>query len=715
MRRRAPRITLLVLAALLVCACASPRRPLDYPEARRSDQIDEYHGVPVADPYRWLEDPDSEEARAWIQAENDLTEAYLDSIRKRPAIRSRLADLWNFERHGLPVKKQDHYFYTHNSGLQNQDIVYTVGTREGEPPRVLLDPNQMAADGTVSIAGFFPSEDGRFVAYALSRAGSDWREIRVREVETGEDLADQLLWVKFSGAAWRPDGSGFYYSRYDEPTAGGELREVNYDQKVYFHRRGTPQSGDLLVYERPDHKEWGFSPRVTEDGRYLVLTVSEGTREENAVFVRDLDAEGSPVLELLGEFDAQYDYLGNEGPIFWFRTDHSAPKGRIVAVDLRDPAPSSWVELVPERRSTLVSVAVVGDRFLANYLRDAHSHVRVFLLDGTFERTIALPGIGTVRGFPGERTDDETFYSFTSFTVPPRIYRFQVKTGDSTLFRAPRAPIRFEDYETVQVFATSRDGTRIPMFLTHRRGIPLDGDNPTILTGYGGFNASITPFFSATYLTWMEMGGILAVANVRGGGEYGRDWHLAGTRENKQNVFDDFIAVAEWLCANGYTRPARLAITGASNGGLLVGACLTQRPDLFGAAVPRVGVLDMLRFPRFTIGWAWVSDYGSPDNPEEFPALLAYSPLHNVRPGVRYPATLIMTSDHDDRVVPAHSFKFAAALQDAQAGPQPILIRIETQTGHGGGTPMTKRIAEGADLLAFLVRELEVSVPSTWK
>jgi prolyl oligopeptidase len=704
----------LLLVVSAVAGCTHTRSGLEYPDAPKVDQVDVYHGVSIADPYRWLEDPDSEESRAWILAENEITFDYLESIPERSAIRSRLTYLWDYERYGLPRKEGDRYFYSHNTGLQNQDIVYVVDSLQGTP-RVLFDPNEWSRDGTVALAGYYPSEDGRLVAYAISRSGSDWREVKVRDVESGADLADDLRWIKFSGIAWKKDGSGFFYSRYDEPNSGAALRGINYDQKVFHHRIGTPQSEDILVYERPDHKEWGFWTQVSEDGRYLILHVSEGTKEENAVFYRDLSIENAPVVELLTDFDAQYGFVGNDGPVFWFRTDLDAPRGRLVAIDTRAPGQADWVELVPERTSTLRSVGVVGERFIANYLQDAHGHVRVYGLDGTFERIIGLPGLGSVYGFGGKRSDAETFYSFTSFTTPARIYRYDTESGESTLFRSPRVDFRPEDFETVQVFAESADGSRVPIFLTHRKGLQIDGDRPTLLYGYGGFNSPVTPRFSVSHLVWMEMGGIYASANLRGGGEYGRDWHLAGTKERKQNVFDDFIAAAEWLIDNGYTRTSRLAITGASNGGLLVGACLVQRPDLFGATVPRVGVLDMLRFHKFTIGWAWVSDYGSPEDPEEFRALRAYSPLHNIEPGTEYPATLIMTSDHDDRVVPAHSFKFAATLQAAQDGPEPILIRIETKAGHGAGKPVAKRVEEYADMLAFLVHELGVTIPPTWR
>jgi prolyl oligopeptidase len=679
--------------------------PFAYPSARRSDQTDNYHGTTVADPYRWLEDPDAPETREWIEAENALTFDFLAQIPARNTLRERLTALWDYERYGTPHLQGGRYFYSRNDGLQNQSVLYVAEMLDAAP-RVLLDPNMLSSDGTVALAGYAISEDGKFLAYGLSAAGSDWTEWRVRDVDTGEDREDHLRWVKFSGASWAKDGSGFYYSRYDAPAEGEELQQVNYYQKLCFHALGTPQEADVLVCERPDQKEWGIGGEVSEDGRHLLIYLSQGTERKNRLFYKSLAVPNAPIVELLNEFDAAYYFLGSDGDEFWIQTDNAAPCGRVVAINLSSPDSALWREIIPEAAETLQGVSLVGERFLAAYLKDATTQVKVFGLDGAFERIVDLPGLGSAGGFGGKRHETETFYSYTSFTVPTAIYRYDIPTGKSEVFKQPSVKFDPEAYETRQVFYPSKDGTRIPMFLTHKKGLTFDGQNPTYLYGYGGFDISLTPSFSPAQIVWLELGGVFAVANLRGGGEYGETWHDAGRRHVKQNVFDDFIAAGEWLLANGYTSTPKLAIGGGSNGGLLVGACLTQRPDLWGACLPAVGVLDMLRFQKFTIGWAWTSDYGSADNPDDFPVLYAYSPLHNLKPGTAYPPTLITTGDHDDRVVPAHSFKFAAALQAAQAGPAPTLIRIETRAGHGAGKPTTKVIEEAADRWAFLVQVL---------
>ncbi len=702
----------IVTSSLLVwsgCTAArkSPGAPMEYPKARVSDVVETLHGVRVADPYRWMEDLDSPELKAWIEAENKLTFGYLAEIPAREAIRARLTQLWNHERYGIPYKKGGRYFFTKNDGLQNQAVLYVADALDAEP-RVLLDPNELSKDGTVALAGTAVSEDGKRLAYGLATAGSDWVEYRVRDVDTAQDRPDHLKWIKFSGASWTKDGLGFYYSRYDEPADPRKLESVNYFQKLYYHRLGTPQSEDALIYHRPDQKEWGFHAQVTDDGRYVIISVEQGTDPKNRVYYIDLEAGGGEVVKLLDDYDAEYRFLDNDGPVFSFFTDLDAPRGRIIRIDTRSPQRANWKEVIPQAAETLESAGVVGEALVAVYMKDARSQVRTFDLDGRPIREVELPGIGSVDGFQGRRGDPETFYSFTGFSTPATIYRHDTRTGGSTVFRKPRVDFDSAAFETKQVFYPSKDGTRVPMFITHRKGLALDGDNPTYLYGYGGFNIPLTPYFSVGGLVWMEMGGVFAVANLRGGGEYGKAWHDGGRLKNKQNVFDDFIAAGEWLIANRYTRTGRLAIGGGSNGGLLVGACITQRPDLFGAAVAQVGVLDMLRFHKYTIGWAWTSDYGSPDDPEMFPVLRAYSPLHNIRPGTKYPATLLMTADHDDRVVPAHSFKFAAALQAAQAGPNPVLIRVETRAGHGAGTPTTKLIEAQADLWAFVTRALDV-------
>ncbi|MFN0088420.1 MAG: prolyl oligopeptidase family serine peptidase [Blastocatellia bacterium] len=684
-------------------------RKLSYPPAKKVDQVDEVHGVKITDPYRWLENPGAEDTRAWIEAQNRLAFSFLNRIPEREKIKARLTELWNYEKHGPPFKEGERYFFFKNDGLQNQDVLYTMRSLT-DGPRVLLDPNTLSSDGTVALAGVAISRDGKRLAYAVSASGSDWQEWKVREIETGKDLPDLVKWSKFSEASWTADGEGFFYSRYDEPNEKTRLEDANYFQKLYYHRVGTTQSADALIYERKDHKDWGFGGQVTDDGRYLIINVWQGSDPKNLIFYKDLHRPDAAVVELIDRFEAGYTFIDNDGPMFWFRTDQEAPRGRIIAIDTRNPARAEWRQIVPETRETLESASAVGEHLLVSYLRDAHSRIRVFDLNGKPVREVELPGLGTAAGFAGKRKETETFYSFTGFTTPTTIYRYDVNAGKTEIFRRPKVAFQPDDYETRQVFYTSGDGTSIPMFITHRKGLKLDGGNPTILYGYGGFNISLTPAFSISRLVWMEMGGVFAVPNLRGGGEYGEDWHQAGTKLRKQNVFDDFIAAAEWLIANKYTSSSRLAINGGSNGGLLVGACITQRPELFGAALPAVGVMDMLRFHKFTIGWAWTSDYGTPDNPEDFKALRAYSPLHNIRPGTKYPPTLITTADHDDRVVPAHSFKFAAALQSAQAGDAPILIRIETKAGHGAGKPTAKIIDEIADTWGFLVKIFGIRV-----
>ncbi|MEH1857532.1 MAG: prolyl oligopeptidase family serine peptidase [Nostoc sp.] len=685
----------------------SSEKSLTYPTSYKSNQADNYHGTLVADPYRWLEDPDSEETRTWIEAQNQITFGYLSEIPAREKIKQRLTKLWDYEKYGIPFKEGDRYFYFKNDGLQNQSVFYTLKTLDDQP-QVLLDPNKLSEDGTVALSGLSISEDGKLLAYGLSSSGSDWQEWKVRDVETGEDLQDHLKWIKFSGASWTHDHQGFFYSRYDEPNEKTRLEDVNYYQKLYYHQLGKPQSEDVLIYHRPDQKEWGFSGGVTEDGRYLIISIWLGTDSKNLVFSKDLTNPNAEVVELINQFEADYSFIDNDDSVFYFRTDLNAPRGRVIAIDTKNPASKNWQEIIPQSAETLESVGILNNQFVADYLKDAHSQIKIFDLKGVFIREVELPGLGSAGGFGGKRYDTETFYSFTSFTIPGTIYRYNMVTGKSEIFRQPQVDFNPDEYETKQVFYHSKDGTRVPMFITHKKGIKLDGNNPSYLYAYGGFNASMTPGFSVSLLVWMEMGGVYAMPNIRGGGEYGEEWHQAGIKDKKQNVFDDFIGAAEWLIANKYTKTEKLAIAGGSNGGLLVGACITQRPDLFGAALPAVGVMDMLRFHKFTIGWAWTSEYGSADNPEEFPALYAYSPLHNITPNTAYPATLITTADHDDRVVPAHSFKFAAALQEAHAGDAPTLIRIETKAGHGAGKPTAKIIEEAADKWAFLVRALDV-------
>jgi prolyl oligopeptidase len=681
-------------------------KTFQYPPARKADQVDDYNGVRVADPYRWLEDLDSQETRDWVEAENKLTFSFLSSIPARTSIKDRLTKLWNYEKYGIPFKEGNHYFYSRNSGLQNQSVLYTVTSIDGEP-KLLLDPNTLSADGTVALSGIKVSNNGKLLAYSLSASGSDWQEWKVRDVETGKDLGEDLRWVKFSDASWAHDDSGFFYCRYDEPKSDS-LKATNYFQKVYFHKLDTPQSADTLVYERPDQKDWLFGAHVTEDGNYLIVSVFQGTDTKNRIYYKDLRNKGAQVVKLLDNFDAAYSFVGNRGTRFWFQTDLQASRGKIIEIDVNQPARENWKVIVPESREALMSATFVDQKFVLNYLRDAYTQVRLYDLTGKLVREVQFPGIGSAEGFGGKSTDKETFYSFTGFTTPTTIYRYDTTTGKSSVFREPKVDFNPADFETKQIFYTSKDGTRVPMFLTYKKGLKLDGNNPTYLYGYGGFNISLSPAFSVGNLVWMELGGVYAQPNLRGGGEYGEEWHQAGMKLKKQNVFDDFIRAGEWLIENKYTSTPKLAIGGGSNGGLLVGAAMTQRPDLFGAAVPQVGVMDMLRFQKFTIGWAWVSDYGSSDNADEFKALYAYSPLHNIKPGTSYPATMVTTADHDDRVWPGHSFKFAATLQAAQAGSAPVLIRIETKAGHGAGKPTSKVIEEIADRWAFLVKTLEM-------
>ena len=681
--------------------------PVVYPETPKVEQVDDYHGTRIADPYRWLEDPDSENTEAWVESQNEVTQAFFETIQSRESIRERLGELWNYAKFGLPEKRAGRYFYEANDGLQNQALLY-VSEGLNAKGRLLLDPNELAEDGTVDLASWEVSPNGEFVALAFASAGSDWREWRVLEVDSGEMLEDHVLWSKFSGASWAEDSSGFYYSRYAEPGEGETFTAANYFHKVYYHQVGTTQAADRLIYERSDEKEWGFDAQVTDDGRYLAMTVWKGTLSQNQFFY--LDLEGSRgVVELLTGFEAEYLFVGNEGSQFYFLTDHQAPMRRLIAIDVERPKPENWQEVVPEVEVVAQSVNLVGSRFLISYLKDAQSVVKVYGLDGGWIRDVEFPGIGSASGFAGRPDDPETFYSFQNFTTPSTIFQYNAETGKSQVFKQAEVAFDPSQFETRQVFYESKDGTRVPMFITVKKGLKLDGNRPTLLYGYGGFDISITPRFSVTNLAWVERGGVYAVANLRGGGEYGRDWHEGGMLDKKQNVFDDFIAAAEWLIDHDYTCPKKLGIHGRSNGGLLVGAVMCQRPDLFAAAVPGVGVMDMLRFHRFTIGYAWTSEYGCSDDAEQFKTLVAYSPVHNLKSETRYPATMVMTADHDDRVVPAHSHKFAATLQDCQAddGP-PCLIRIETSGGHGAGKPTAMQIAESTDLLAFLSKALGV-------
>ena len=710
-------------AATTPVALAVTAPSLSYPATRREAQVDEYHGVKVADPYRWLEEIDSPETRAWVTAQGALSRQFLDSIAGRESMTQRLRELWNFERWTPPVRHGEHWFYTHNDGLQNQPVVFVMGDKEtqdavgapnpgkADPPgRVLLDPNTLSADGTVALRETAVSADGRLFAYALSEAGSDWQVWRVRDVATGKDLPDTLEWSKAGGGSWRKDGSGFYYTAYDPPKDGAALKAANDYEKLYFHRLGTPQSADELIYTRTDDPGWFVGGVVTDDGHYLVIQASLGTDERNTVLVQDLTEPHAPVVPLLPNPTASYTVIDSLDGTLLVRTDDAAPRYRIVAIDLANPSPSHWRTVVAESTDTIESASLVGGQLLVHRLKDAHSAVQRYTPRGTLLGTIELPGLGSVEGLDGRTDDTHTYYSFSSFGTPPAVYRVDLADGKVQLWRSPHLHgFASADYETRQVFYHSKDGTRVPLFITARKGTKLDGTNPTILYAYGGFNVSITPSFSPVVAAWVQMGGVYAVANIRGGGEYGRAWHEAGMKTHKQNVFDDFIAAADYLTAAHWTNPKRLAIRGGSNGGLLIGAVEEQRPGIAAAAIAQVGVMDMLRFRQFTVGKAWESDYGSVDDADEFQALHRYSPYHNARSGVPYPATLIMTGDHDDRVFPAHSFKFAAALQNADPHGQPLLLRVETRAGHGQGMPTAKLIDEVVDMYAFIFKAFGIS------
>ncbi len=691
-----------------------PTATLSYPPTRRSAQVDDYHGTLVTDPYRWLEDTDSPATQAWIEDQNALTQGFLAEIPARSAIHRRLTELWDYPKFGVIYQRGNRYFQTRNSGLQNQDVLVVMETPDGDA-RTLLDPNTLSDDGTVALSSWAVSPDGQLLAYATSASGSDWLTWQVRAVESGEDLDDTLEWSKFSGAEWLPDSSGFFYGRYAPPAEGDAYQGVNYHQTVYLHRIGHPQSDDLRVYARPDEKEWGFHPTVSDDGAHLILHVWQGTDSRNRIFYGPLAeaVEGDLVVtELLPELEAKYHFVGNDGPIFYFQTDWETPQGRLIAIDIRQPQREAWQTIIPSGDDTLAEVQLVGETFVALYMHDAHHRIARYSRGGELLGEIGLPTLGSAllgsppRRFASTENTPELFYSFSSFAWPTSIYRYDFASDASQLLAEPHIDFDFGNYTTSQAFATSADGTQVPYFTVQRADLAGSGPRPTLLYAYGGFDISLTPGFAISRLVWLEMGGALVVANLRGGGEYGSEWHKAGMLANKQRVFDDFIGVAEALIAQGVTSPAKLAIQGGSNGGLLVGAAMTQRPELFGAAVPAVGVMDMLRFHKFTIGWAWVPEYGSSDEPEQFTTLHAYSPLHNLRAGVCYPPTLITTGDHDDRVVPGHSFKFAATLQAAQGCDNPTLIRIQQKAGHGAGKPTAILIDEISDVWAFLVRML---------
>jgi prolyl oligopeptidase len=695
---------------LLSISVAAATPALTYPTAARGNHTDDYHGVTVSDPYRWMEDIDSPATRAWVEAQDKLSRNYLDAIPGRDELVERLKAIWNYERWGAPERHGQYWFYTHNDGLQNQAVIF-VAPDPGQQARVLLDPNALSADGTVALRESAISDDGRLYAYALSDAGSDWQTWHVRDVATGKDLPDELHWSKAGSGSWRKDGSGFYYTLYEAPKANEALKAANQYQKLYFHRLGTPQSADKLVYTRTDDPDWFVGGQVTDDGRYLVIQANHGDEVQNTLLVQDLARSDAPIVPVIAKPEAVYNFIGNIGTTLYVLTDDGAARYRIIAIDLDKPQRANWRTVVAEAHETLDTVSLVGGQLIAQYLKDAHSAVRRYSADGKLIGEVQLEGLGTAAGFQGRSEDTVTYYTYSSFTTPPSAYRLDLASGASTVWRQPElkgfVPTQ---YTATQVFYKSKDGTRVPMFIVARKGTRLDGSNPTLLYGYGGFNVSMLPSFSPSVAGWLELGGVFALANLRGGGEYGRAWHEAGMKTRKQNVFDDFIAAAEYLIAEHWTSPKRLAIRGGSNGGLLVGAVEEQRPELFAAAVAQVGVMDMLRFRDFTVGKGWESDYGSVDDPAQFRALLAYSPLQNVKPGVRYPPTLVTTGDHDDRVFPAHSFKFTAAMQHADPDGNPILLRIESRAGHGQGKPTAKQIEEMADIYAFILHAMGLPV-----
>jgi prolyl oligopeptidase len=704
-------LTAVTLAATL--ATSAHAQSLTYPVTRKVDQTDVHHGTSVADPYRWLEDDNSAETKAWVIEQNKVTDKFLDAMPQRLPARRIYTELYNFERFGIPFREGGRYFWSRNDGLQQQNVIYTAKSLK-DAPTVALDPNLLSKDGTVALSGLVPSRDGKLIAYGIAGAGSDWQTWKVRDLATGQDLDDKIEWVKFSSAAWTADGRGFFYSRYDAPKDGDKLKGANYFQKLYYHRLGTPQSEDVLVAENRDDKEWGFGAEVSDDGQLLLISVWKSAGSKNGLMVLPLPkgsfAGGKPQA-ITVDFDAMYSPVAAQGGKLVVRTDKGAPRGKLISIDLKNPAPANWKTLVDQGPDAMTQASAVGGRYLLSYLQDAATLVRVHGADGKRLSEVQLPGVGTAGGFGGRWSDTETFFSYTSLTTPAEIHRYDVKTGKIELFKKPKTAFNTDEFETRREFVTSKDGTRFPIFIAAKKGLKLDGSNPTLLYGYGGFNISMTPAYGVTAASWLKMGGVYVIASIRGGGEYGSAWHEAGTKLNKQNVFDDFIAAGEWLVKNKVASPATLAINGGSNGGLLVGAVVNQRPELFAAAVPQVGVLDMLRYQHFTIGWAWATDYGtSKDSPEMFKALYAYSPLHNIKSGATYPAVMVTTGDHDDRVVPAHSFKYTAALQAADTGPAPKLIRIEVNAGHGAGKPTSKIIEERSDMLAFIANTMKLEV-----
>ena len=678
---------------------------LQYPKAEKDGTVDEYFGVKVSDPYRWLENDTSAQTTAWVEAENKVTNAYLQKIPFRDKLLKRLTELSGYEKIGAPSKHHGKWYFSRNDGLQNQYVIYVKDQLDGEA-RVFLDPNKLSSDGTVALKSLSFSHNGRWAAYAISRSGSDWQEFFVIDLQTGELTNDHIEWAKFSDASWL--GDGFYYSAYDRPTEGKEFSNMNAGMKIYYHKIGTPQSDDELFFQNPAEPMRFYEIEVNDEETLMYL-VESGAGAGNNLYVRDLRKKDALFIQMTNDMDYLYSPLYNEGDCLYLYTNFGAPKGRIMTANIHQPGVNDWQVLVPEQQNVLSSASVIGRQLVLTYSQDACDHAFVYDLDGKMRHEVKLPMVGSVE-FVGKETEPECFYTFTSFTQPGTVYRYDMTTNQSTLYTQPSVKFRLQDYESRQLFFQSKDGTRVPMFITYKKGMKLNGKNPVYLYGYGGFNISLTPYFSASRIPFLEKGGIYAQVNLRGGNEYGEEWHLAGTKMQKQNVFDDFISAAEYLIREGYTSKERLAIVGGSNGGLLVGACMTQRPDLFKVAIPEVGVMDMLRYHKFTIGWNWASDYGTSDDSKEmFEYLKGYSPLHNLKPGTVYPATLVTTADHDDRVVPAHSFKFAATLQECNDGPNPVLIRIDTKAGHGGGKPLAKVLEEQADIYSFILYNMGIS------
>ena len=689
---------LMILLLMPLAFTFTNAQKIKYPETKKIDHVDDYHGTKIPDPYRWLEDNNSKETAEWVEAENKVTQDYLAKIPFREAMKKRLTELWNYEKYSAPSKHGIYYTFSKNDGLQEQSVIYIQKGLNGTP-EVLLDPNKLSNDGSVSLGGLAYSNDDKYLCYSISRGGSDWREFYVMDVQSKQLTSDVIKWSKFSGSAWYKDG--FYYGRYDEPKPGEELKQKVEFQKLYYHKLGTPQSEDKLVMEDKQNPKYGFGAGVTDDEKFLIISVSQGTAPENLLYYKDLNSD-MPITPVFTKFEAEYGLIDNIGDKFLISTNYQAPNNKLILVDPKNPEKENWKTIIPESKEVMQSVSLVGEKLFVTYLKDATSKVSVFDTNGKYLYDVKLPGVGTCSGFGGKKDDNETFYTFTSFTYPPTIYKYDIKNNKSELFR--KAEVKFDPkgYETKEVFYKSKDGTKVPLFIVHKKGLKLNGNNPTLLYAYGGFNISQQPGFSVARIPLLENGVVYALACLRGGSEYGEEWHKAGMFEKKQNVFDDFIAAAEYLIKSKYTSPSKLAVQGGSNGGLLIGAVINQRPDLFKVAFPQVGVMDMLRFHKFTIGWAWVSEYGSSDNPDQFKYLIKYSPLHNIKKGVTYPATMVTTADHDDRVFPAHSFKYIATLQEMNDGKNPTLIRIETKVGHGAGTSTSKSIDLVTDLYSFM-------------